>query len=461
MTDVTIDRTLSEWREACEANDRDIWVEHLDRIPVCDFLPLLAEQEALTKGRKQLTLSQWLNYMGGRRVGDVLAEEEAGSTAPPVRLAAATYLRWIDRIETLLKTSRLPYLPARGVVQYFVDHLAASVLIGYKRIGSTIQLENLLAVPNPEAYLDPLRALKFAESPAQLELLRRSLYSRHKIVIQRNTLVHIDRERASDVFGPTIDTLFLNDWLHANRYSRQRTGINDVFFEDPVPREATLQAHREGFSFLEIGCGNGLLTASFAKNEAKIKAIAAIDLSHAAVSATYDNVTTQRQFHGGGISERAHLITGRYRLDAVPRPSDLVVCNPPYIPEHPSGSGRRTHPLASATVGTTLLQQILQDAPKLISASGELLVISSTLAEPEIRGAVPSSMTLEEVARRMVPFDIEAIRGEGEDEYVSWLRTERGLEVRGKLLFHNIAIFRVRHLSPTNLQAGGSRESAA
>lgn len=458
MTDVTIDRTLAEWDEATKADDRDIWVEHLDRVPVCDFLPVLAEQEALTRGSKQLTLSQWLNHMGGRRVGDVLAEEEAGSTSPHVRLAAATYLRWIDRIETLLRTSRLPNLPTRGVVQYFTDHLAASVLIGYKRIGSTVQLENLLAIPNPEAYLDPLRALRFAETPAQLELLRRSLYSRHKIVIQRNTLLHIDRERAPDVFGPTIDTLFLNDWLHANRYARQRTGASEIYFEDPVPREPTLRTLEEGCSFLEIGCGNGLLTASFAKNEAKIRAIAAIDVSHAAVSATYENLATQRQFHGSGISDRAHLITGRYELETVPHQSDLVVCNPPYIPEQPGRPGRRVHPLAPATVGTALLQQVLKDAPSLIRPGGELLIISSALAEPEIKNAVSNEMSIEEVARRLVPFDIEAIRGEDEDEYVSWLRTERGLGMRGRILLHNIVLLKVKHSTGSHLTAGVSRE---
>jgi hypothetical protein len=114
--------------------------------------------------------------------------------------------------------------------------------------------------------------------------------------------------------------------------------------------------------------------------------------------------------------------------------------------------------LAAATVGTALLQQVLRDAPTLLSPSGELLIISSTLAEPEIRSALPSDMDVEEAARRLVPFDIEAIRGEGEDEHISWLRTERGLEMRGKTLFHNIAIFRVRHSSdaPANLTAGGS-----
>ena len=198
---------------------------------------------------------------GGRRFGDIAAEVEVGSTAAHVGLASATYLRWIDRIETLLKTSRLPNLPPTGVIQYFVDHLAANVLIGYERIGSTIQLRHLLAVPNPEAYLDPLRALKFARTPAQQELLRRSLYSRHKVVIQRNTLVIFDRERAPDVFGPTIDTLFLNDWLHANRRSVNEQRLMKSSSRTLYRAKPALNASKEGCNFLEIGCGNGLLTS--------------------------------------------------------------------------------------------------------------------------------------------------------------------------------------------------------
>lgn len=448
MNNIAIDQTLTEWNEARDSNDVDRWVEHLDRVPVCDFLPVLAEQEALTKGHILLTLSQWLNYMGARRYGDMTAEVEAGSTPAHVRLASATFLRWLDRIETLLKTSRLPNLPAAGVVQYFVDHLAASVLIGYKRIGSTIQLGQLLAVPNPEAYLDPLRALRFARTPAQLELLRRSLYSRHKVVIQRNTLVHIDRERAPDVFGPTIDTLLLNDWLHARRYARQRTSSNDVFFEDPVPRNATAVSLEEGKTFLEIGSGNGLLTASFARNEAKIRSFAVIDVSHAAVSATYENVATQRQLHGSAISGRCRFTIGWYVLDAVPAHSNLVVCNPPYIPELPTRPrGAGGHPLATATVGTELLQQVLRDSATLIASDGEMFMISSTLAEPEIRAAVPPTMAIERIASRSVPFDIEAVRGDDEGEHIAWLRSERGLEVKRQSLIHNIAIYRIVHAS--------------
>jgi len=56
-------------------------------------------------------------------------------------------------------------------------------------------------------------------------------------------------------------------------------------------------------------------------------------------------------------------------------------------------------------------------------------------------------MTIQQIARRLVPFDIEAIRGEDEQKHISWLRAERELEVRDKSLFHNITIYRVTHAS--------------
>ena len=91
------------------------------------------------------------------------------------------------------------------------------------------------------------------------------------------------------------------------------------------------------------------------------------------MSATYENVATQRQLHGSGIASRGHFTIGRYQLDAVPAYSDLVVCNPPYIPELPTHTGKRGgHPLSAATVGTALLEQVLRDASSLISPGGEL-----------------------------------------------------------------------------------------
>ena len=75
------------------------------------------------------------------------------------------------------------------------------------------------------------------------------------------------------------------------------------------------------------------------------------------------------------------------------------------------------------------MQAVLTDSHVLVGANGELLMISSTLAEPEIYSAVPSEMSIDRVVSRSVPFDIEATRDENELRYVEWLQSERGLQV--------------------------------
>ena len=77
-------------------------------------------------------------------------------------------------------------------------------------------------------------------------------------------------------------------------------------------------------------------------------------------------------------------------------------------------------------------------------------MISSALAEPEIHDSVPSSMTLERLVARRVPFDIEAVRGKDEKEHVKWLIDERGLQRSGAVLFHDIAIYRLTHRTTDN-----------
>jgi hypothetical protein len=88
---------------------------------------------------------------------------------------------------------------------------------------------------------------------------------------------------------------------------------------------------------------------------------------------------------------------------------------------------------------------VLSDSTDLIASAGELFMISSTLAEPEIHRALPQAMAIERVASRSVPFDIEALRGDGEEDYVAWLSAERGLGRNKSGLVHNIAIYRVTH----------------
>ena len=95
-------------------------------------------------------------------------------------------------------------------------------------------------------------------------------------------------------------------------------------------------------------------TASYVHNEAMLRSFAAIDISHAAISATYENAITQRQYHRSAVSNRGRFIIAAYAADAVPHERDLVVCNPPYIPDMPSSvRSAGGHGPGSATEPTT------------------------------------------------------------------------------------------------------------
>jgi methylase of polypeptide subunit release factors len=91
----------------------------------------------------------------------------------------------------------------------------------------------------------------------------------------------------------------LNEYLVQTRYEAHRTIQNSAYFEELLSRSISEETEREGTRFLEIGCGNRLMTATYAKNERSVRSICAIDISMEAVSATFRNSATQRRFPGG------------------------------------------------------------------------------------------------------------------------------------------------------------------
>jgi methylase of polypeptide subunit release factors len=338
-------------------------------------------------------------------------------------------------------------MPDRGAAQYFADGLVLTVIVGFRRTGSAVEITDHLPIPRPTALLDWKKALDVAVTASQQDLLRRALHSRHKIVIQRNVLVYLDRENSDGVFGPSIDTVFLNDWLFDHAYRAQRVAGNDFLFEDTLTRPATALSYDSGKKFLEIGCGNGLLTASWVRNQARIKSFAAIDVSVSAISSTYHSVVAQRRLHRSSIASRGIFIVAPYRISNVQQGNDLVVCNPPYVPIPPGVDVSKLHHLTTATVGTDLLAQVISDVNILVAKGGELAVVISQLAYPELSASVPSGWTCQMVGSMTVPFNIEAIEGPTAAAHINWLESERGLrQVGGNhgSYEHDIAIYVLR-----------------
>ena len=356
-----------------------------------------------------------------------------------LKLQAVTFLRWQDKIQRILTDCDHYALPTSGVIQYFADNLAACILVGYRQIGAAVELENALAFPHPEAFFNPLEALRWVRTDSQRELLRRALFMRHKLLIHRNVLVVVDREEEPDVFGPSIDTLFLNEWLFNSRYTPQRIQENAEYFSDTVRRDLARESLESGRTFLEVGCGNGLITATFARNEARIKRITAIDVNLNAIQVTYRNSVRQRRFPQGlQLSSRSLFLLAEYSPEILPSGNDLVVCNPPYVPTHPDPR-RSHHSFYGATIGTDLLVSVASDTAQLIGSTGKLVLVISKMALPELERSIPSGFEVREVAEKEVPFDVGPARED--KEHLKWLQAERGLRKVGRVWRHTIAIY--------------------
>lgn len=439
-----IEKSEDYWQRAIDQNFVDIWTEYLDRVDISDHFSFLEKLKVLSARGKIAPIHEWLNELGSLELSDLQERILDGNLPIRDRLTVATFVRWTDRLRHILRNSADESLPNKGILQYFSDDLATCVLVGYRRPGSTVELESFLAFPDPSIFLDPLSALAHARTDQELELLRQSLLNRHKIVIHRNVLTRIDRESEADVFGPSIDTLVLNEWLFKNRYFDERTIENAIYFEELIPFEAAQKSELLGSTFLEIGSGNGLLTATFARNESKIKRISAIDSSISAIVATYRNSSRQRRLpRGGAIGDRGRYIVARYEASAVPQKNDLVVCNPPYIPLPPGPpSIRSQHPLARATLGTDLLKAVIRDASLLLNPNGKLVMVISEMAEEVLKGSVPDGFSAKVVDTRRVVFDVGPVRGD--KALLKWLKSQGKLSQSsgGRHSYsHNIKVY--------------------
>ncbi|HJP77866.1 MAG TPA: methyltransferase [Pseudonocardiaceae bacterium] len=436
------------WEQAVLERSVDIWIEYLERIAVADFFSFLVAMGALGSNDTGSALPQWLHKMAGLsedQIFEIVARDDH-SIAIDERLAAASFNAWSERLRRLLRDTPIRDLPTTGAAQYFADQLSVAIIIGYRKTGSAVEITDLLVIQHPTALLDWMRALNAVQDTRQQDLLRRALYSRHKVIIQRNVLIHVDREFAEDVFGPTIDTLLLNDWLFDCIYAAQRTRDNEYLFEDTLTKAATLDSYDSGTDFLEIGCGNGLITAAWVRNEAKVRSFAAIDVSMSAVSTTYVNSVAQRRLHGASIADRGAFVVAPYNIQLVPKRNQLVVCNPPYVPVPPDLRLTRHHPLAAATVGTTLLAKVVSDVGGLVAPDGKLVIVISELASQELIANVPSDWTCTRVRKMAVPFQIEAVHGPESEQHLNWLIGQRGLRKlseRSEAYEHDIAVYLV------------------
>jgi len=174
------------------------------------------------------------------------------------------------------------------------------------------------------------------------------------------------------VYAPQDDTALLTEALHA---------------EAPPP----------GARVLDVGTGSGALALAAARRGAEVTAV---DVSWTAVWTARLNAWLTRQPVRIRRGNLFHPVRGRTY--------DLILANPPYVPEPGAVRAPRGRARAwdAGPDGRLLLDRICRDAPGLLKAGGVLLIVHSALSGPErtVHALRVAGLRASVVRRRRIAF---------------------------------------------------------
>ncbi len=145
------------------------------------------------------------------------------------------------------------------------------------------------------------------------------------------------------VYYPSEDSLFLCDWLIKNRPKFQRA--------------------------IDVGCGCGLIAILLAKLSRK--KVEAIDVSELAVEATRQNAKRNRVRVRTYLSDLLSNAKGSY---------DLIVSNPPYLPQSPEDRLLPKEVRAMWCGGKEFIERLLREGSEKLRPKGSIAFVYSSLS---------------------------------------------------------------------------------
>jgi methylase of polypeptide subunit release factors len=341
----------------------------------------------------------------------------------PSRAEVLLSLLWDNYSQHLARALRLARvasgIPVDGGVLGFVAGLDVCIVMRYRFAGVTPKIRVVAVIEKPKSVFDFWGAIDHADPNARNEL-KAILASGHKIIFHRGVLTHVDRRVDLDVFGPSIDTLVMSE----------------VIVRDLIQSQSEKKEVRRA---LEVGTGSGLLSCCIAQHLATLKELYCLDTDTRAIACTTRNMSTALSQPGVGRPEVTYE-TGSYKPKAF-RNFDLVVCNPPYIPEPPDNQHLRSssREYLKAVAGTDLLLSIVESLPNLLSSQGCLLLMLSSLCLRDIMPRIAGKFRMERPYGRAgieVVFDVEAVLSS--DYWRNWLVRERRLIAKNKRTYAHV-----------------------
>ena len=279
-------------------------------------------------------------------------------------------------------------LPRQGGLLAFVAGASKCIIIDYEFDDNIPVLKPVATIDSPKSLFDFWATIDRVKKPATQNFLKEILASGHKIVYQRGTLVHVDRRLDLGVFGPTIDTVLLAEAL-----------VQYVI-------EFNAVTVRTG---IEVGSGNGLLSAVLIEHARLIDTYIALDVNFESVACTARNCN-----HSELSPNHFHFFKGAFNPEFFGKKFDLCICNPPYIPLPPEcfSQDDRFDANRRATGGTELLENLIKGIPSLLTSTGALLLITSHLSLALITKLMPKGYNalnlLGEHGMRVI-FDVDSV----------------------------------------------------
>jgi methylase of polypeptide subunit release factors len=283
-------------------------------------------------------------------------------------------------------------IPTRGGILAFIGGLEKCLVLRYEFAGFTPRFDVVAVIDHPRSAFDFWGAIDHA-SPNARNDLKSILASGHKLIYHRGVLIHVDRRADVGVFGPSIDTLVMNELL-AREYCESKS-------------THTIR------SALEVGSGSGMLSCCIAQHLPSLGELVCIDVDPQSIVCTGRNLRAASVRSGFPV-ERRRLIVGTFDPQLLTRPFDLVICNPPYIPLPPNSLSRQRSQSEyfTAIAGTELLDTLLKSTHSLLTPGGRMLLMLSSLCLDRTKPLLPSGVKVsfpfgEEGFQ--VTFDVEAV----------------------------------------------------
>jgi len=308
-------------------------------------------------------------------------------------------------------------IPPKGGILCYFGGMTKCIIIKYEITSEYPKFQFIDMIDNPKSVFD-FWSLINGSDLRQKNILKEILSTGHKLIYQRGVLIHVDRRKDIDVFGPTIDTILITEILSQQIFESNNTIIENA---------------------LEIGCGNGLITVSIARNCQNLKLLQAIDINFNSIVCCQRNLRSNLHLHKYGLLNK-FLVYGQFKKSIFDTKFDLIVCNPPYIPfiNDTFSKFHSNKDYFEAVGGLTLIDEIMETIPSILHPNGKLLLLVSSVSLDYTIARIPQNYTYDLPLNEgfEVIFDVEAVLNN--KEWLNFLIESGGISISKEIYFHKL-----------------------